>query len=161
MISIAPILFEQFELLKQELIAKYDEKGMRASGQFSEELENVSRDNVGELKGMDYTQQLELGRRGGTMPPINAIEKWIVDKGIMRNVEENITVTSLAWAIAKKIKREGWNREGFGGVNLISEVITDERIDAIVEACGNFYTKEFVSEILVLLNDDKLFNSVA
>lgn len=155
------VLFEEFEKLKADLIQAYDEKGMRASGQFAEELENVSKENTGELIGMDYAQQLETGRRGGTFPPIKAIEQWIVDKGISSRIEGDISVSSLAFLIARKIHREGWDRKDFGGVELISEVVTDDRISEIVQKCGDFYTKEFVSEILVLLQNDKLFNAVA
>lgn len=41
---------------------------------------------------------LETGRKGGKMPPVQAIETWAVKKGLG---------TGVAWAIAKKIEKEG------------------------------------------------------
>lgn len=167
MISISPILFAEFEKLRLDLIEAYNRKGMKASGAWEDNLENVSRENVGELKGLKYTQQLEAGRPPTTsstagQPRLSEIiEQWIVDKGISARIEGDISIKSLAFVIARKIHREGWDRRDHGGIELITEVVTQERIDSIVEACGNFYSKEFVSEILILLKDDKLFNSVA
>ena len=142
--TLEKILFEEFELLRQDLIKAYDEKGMRASGQWASELENVSGLNFGKLTGLPYSQQLEFGREAGKFPPIEIIKKWIIDKGLVYDVSLN----SLAFLIARKISREGWKREGFGGVELISEVVTDDRMNKIIQKCGISVSDEFVSDIL-------------
>ena len=131
------ILLKEFNKLKDDLIAAYDQKGMRASGRWADSLE-VVQDNPFNVKiiGLDYSQQLESGRSAGGMPPISAIEQWIKDKNIFAQVERNISITSLAFAIAKKIQREGWDREGYGGVDLISDVVTPKRIQDIIYKVG-------------------------
>ena len=154
------ILFEEFEKLRLELIEAYDRKGMRASGKWADALEVIQGENSVKLLGLDYSQQLETGRRAGGFPPMDAIKQWIDDKGIMAKVEGNITKSSLAFLIARKIARQGWNREDFGGVELISEVITKERINDIVQKAGQQYSNQFISEILVLLTNDTIFNTV-
>lgn len=53
----------------------------------------------------EHTQFALQGRGPGGQPPINAIEAWIRSKPISVSGDEEIT--SLAWAIAKKIASEG------------------------------------------------------
>lgn len=144
------LLFLEFEDIRLDLIKEYDAKGMRASGDFANSLEVFQNDGIIGIKGLMYGQQLETGRRAGGFPPIQAIEQWIVDKGIE---VIDISVSSLAFLIARKIAREGWNREGFGGVELISTVITDKRIQNIIDKYGDAKTTEVVSDIIRLTKE--------
>ncbi len=135
------IILNEFELIKQDLIKRYNEKGMRASGNFESSLEIRQKENGVELWGANYTEQLESGRSSGKFPPIDAIKQWIQDKGINY---ENITLSSLAFLIARKISREGWNRQGYGGIELISEVITPQRIQSIIDKVGALEVNKFI-----------------
>jgi hypothetical protein len=136
----------ELEDIKKELIAKYDEKGMRASGRFADNLNVVMSGISGAIFGEDYSEQLEKGRRPGGFPPISAIEQWIRDK----RIQSEIKVSSLAFLIARKIAREGWDRQGYGGVNLISEVLTPARIEKIYNKFGKEITLEFAQYMNVL-----------
>lgn len=144
------IIFSELKLIKDELIKQYDAKGMRASGNFANSLEVIQKPNGAELWGANYTEQLEKGRDAGKFPTINAIEQWIKDKGIPY---ENITISSLAFLIARKISREGWNRQGFGGVELISEVITPQRIQTIIDKVGELQINGFIQDIRQQINE--------
>jgi hypothetical protein len=124
------VLQAEFEKLRIELIQAYDDLGMRASGQWADSLEAFGEVNRGGIIGLKYTEQLEFGRRAGKFPPKDAIIKWINDKGIQPT---DISISSLAFLIARKIAREGWNRERFGGVELISKVVTPQRIQQIID----------------------------
>ena len=144
----------EFEKLKADLIKAYDQKGMRASGDFADSLEVVQpSENIIQLWGNDYAQQLETGRQSGKAPPRDAIEKWIEDKGIANNLNNDITKSQLSFLIARKIARQGWKREGYGGVELISEVVTDERIDKIIKEVGVNKTVEYTTEIIKLIKE--------
>lgn len=147
------ILSKEFEALKKDLITAYDAKGMRASGKFAESLEVRVKGLNAQLCGEDYAQQLETGRKAGGFPPIDAIKKWIVDKGIANRIQGEITVSALAFLIARKIARQGWKREQFGGVELISEVITDERIQKIIDEVGAEQTLVFTTEIEIMIKE--------
>lgn len=57
-----------------------------------------------EASTLDYGTYLNTGRRAGTMPPVNAIKRWVEQRGIASQEKE---VNSIAWAIATKIKQEG------------------------------------------------------
>jgi len=145
------ILVQEFESIKKDLIEAYDKKGMRASGNFASSLEVVNSTFGVKLLGADYAQQLETGRKGGNFPPINAILQWIEDKGISNRLNGEITKNQLAFLIARKIAREGWKRDGFGGVELISEVITEQRIQSIIDKVGEKITLQYTTEIINLV----------
>lgn len=151
---IEEMLQKEFEALKADFIEAYDAKGMRATGQWADALEvEVTADNESfhykaVIKGLEYSQQLETGRSAGKQPPSTVIEQWIRDKGIASQIQGRITISSLAYLIARKIGREGWKREGFGGVDLISEVVTPERIQSIIDKVGDAYISKFSQDII-------------
>lgn len=147
------VLSKEFELLKSDLIKAYDAKGMRASGDFAASLEVDVEINHAILWGNAYAQQLETGRLPGKQPPSSVIEEWIVDKGIANSINGAISISSLAYLIARKIGREGWKREGYGGVELISDVITEARLQKILDEVGEARLIEYSSEILVLIEE--------
>jgi hypothetical protein len=147
------VLSQQFELLKKDLIIAYDAKGMRASGKFADTLEVQVTGLTARLFGEDYSQQLETGRKAGRFPPINAIEQWIKDKGIANRIQGEISISSLAFLIARKIARNGWKREEYGGVQLISEVVTDARIQKIIDEVGAEQALIYSTEIIKLVNE--------
>ena len=125
-------IFEQFLLLREELVEKHIELGMEASGNWIRSLEVTKTAMSTKLIGEDYTAQLVYGRKPGTLPPVQAIKQWIEDKGIT----SNLTTTALAWAIAMKIKRDGTNYYQKGGTDLVSSVITPDRIQKIINIAG-------------------------
>ena len=143
-------LEKEFESIKTDLINKHLELKMRASGNWIDSLQIESSKNNIKLIGEKYTDQLVYGRKPGAMPPVSAIEDWIKVKGIV----SDIPVTSLAWAIAKKIQKEGTNYYMQGGTDLVSSVITKQRIQTIINQLGNeilldiipFFIKRFKDE---------------
>lgn len=148
------ILTEEFEAIKKDIIALYDAKGMRASGDFANSLEVItSGENSVKLIGNAYAVQLEQGRKAGAFPPIKAIEKWIEDKGVFTSVLKDIKISSLAFLIARKISKEGWGRKDKGGVELISTVITEERIQKIIDRVGAVETIKFSNELITMLKN--------
>ena len=141
------IAVKEFELIKNDLILLYEAKGMSASGAFADSLEVVSKQNVIQLYGLDYAEQLQFGREAGSYPNIEAIKKWIIDKGVFAEALQKMKISSLAFLIARKIALFGWKRERYGGVDLISEVITPERINDIINKIGVSETVKLTSEI--------------
>lgn len=141
------ILQKEFDELRQDLIIAYDAKGMRSSGNFAESLDIIIGDSFAELWGDEYAEQLEHGRSGGTFPPIKDIEQWILDKGVFTAALQEIKLSSLAFLIARKISQQGWTRRQHGGVGLISEVITEERLQLIIDRFGEAELISFSSDI--------------
>lgn len=141
----------EFDKIKDKLIQKHDELGMRASGNWADQLEvQVEQSGskiVARLIGERYTEQLEFGRRPGRFPPIDAIEAWISNKGI----QSEISTRSLAFLIARKIAQDGTKYFQQGGTDLIDGVITDEVLQNVIDQIGvvniDFIVKGFVENI--------------
>jgi len=142
------LLQEEFTDMSKDLVKAYDAKGMRASGDFESSLRVEAKENSVTLFGNNYANQLQSGRRKGKFPPKNAIEKWISSKGI---TPTDISKESLVFLISRKISREGWKREGFGGVKLISEVITSQRLGSIIQKAADKQAEDFVAAAVEVL----------
>jgi len=154
------VLSEQFELLKADLIKAYDAKGMRASGKWANSLEVIANENTVKLMGEDYTQQLETGRRatgggsgGAWENSLEVIKQWILDKGVFTAVLQDMSISTLAFLILRKIHSQGWDRKEHRGVELISEIVTDVRIQSIIDEVGGVMMMQYTSEILILIKE--------
>ena len=139
--------------MKADLIELYDAKGMRSSGKWADSLEVIAGEDTVKLIGEEYSQQLETGRKAGKFPPISDIKKWIIDKGVFISALQTISLSSLAFLIARKIANSGWKRERFGGIELISTIVTDERIQKIIDEVGNVKIIQVTTEIIRLINE--------
>lgn len=142
------ILTNEFNILKQDLIDAYYKKGMFASGEFERQAEVITDDYSGKILGAKHTEQLEYGRNPSSrFPPRDAIENWINEKGVFASAIEEIGISSLAFLIQRKIATFGYDRKEHGGVDLVNEIVTPERIQAIIDKCGNVALTEFVSSL--------------
>ena len=146
------ILQEELEVLKAELIAKYHELDMKASGTWEATLAVSTEATAGGLRGFvrgeDYSYYMQHGRAAGRMPPVAAIEAWVIAKGL-QGVEKNARASSLAWAIAKKIAQLGTRRyQAHGTPAFIEAVVTPERIQQIIDKVGIRYLADFKSMII-------------
>ena len=128
------VLEVEFAAIKEDLVKRHNELGMKASGLWESELSVDIYENGGKttamLTGLTYTEQLVYGRKPGKFPPIKAIEQWIIDKGIQ--LENKMKASSLAFLIARKIAKEGTKYFQNGGTDLIESVVTPERIQSII-----------------------------
>lgn len=154
---IAEVLSREFEALKKEVIEAYNAKGMKASGQFEKSLEVIVTEERAVLMGEDYTQQLDTGRRPGPVSKegFAKIKQWILDKGVFTQALAEISLSSLAFLIARKIAREGFDRAKFGGVDLISDIITEQRIQKIIDEVGYRMAIEYSTQLVKVIKELK------
>lgn len=128
----------------KDLAESYEKHNRRASGAWADSLESRITEtkrgyNVSILAAY-YSWWMERGRKSSVkFPPISAIRKWIDDKGITSDINKN----SLAFLIARKIKREGYK-----GKPVIQDVLTDERVNELLQDVGKFFAVQLKSEIL-------------
>lgn len=110
------------------------------------------------VEGNPFLIIAERGR-GKTINPGDgalrrAVSRWIEVEGIVSTYTNKATgkpfsQVSLAYFISKSIHRGGTNLYKRGGNSgVLSEVVTPERIDALLETFGNKYFNEISSQIL-------------
>lgn len=109
------------------LIPRFKELNMNASGEWLQSLEVVAENDKGIIRGKHYSKQLAKGREGGSLPPIDAIEKWVKVKFGLSGSEAR----QRAWAIAKKIERSGTRYYQQGGTDLL-EVLEEPRVTQFI-----------------------------
>lgn len=145
------LLAAEFEKLKQEVILAYEASGTETSGNWADTLKVEQTPYGYSITAAEYIN----GRSPGKPPPSEAIESWILKKGIASRLEKNITVSSLAFLIARKIAREGWKPKP-GTLNILDSVVTPQRIQQILDKVGESYLSDFTTQIINHLNQAAL-----
>jgi hypothetical protein len=136
------------------LIENYNKLGLRASGEWEQSLKGTHEETDTGIKviisGAKYTEQLSIGRKPGKMPPRQAILDWIREK----NIQSELKPQTLAYLIQRKIGTEGIkvpNKYNRGG--LITDVLTNERINDLIKNVGNVILAKQKSDILTSLKN--------
>ncbi len=150
MSSIKELLTVEFEALKTEIIKQYEASGLKASGNWANTLEVRVMETGASITGASYAD----GRPPGKHPPSEAILQWILAKGITAQAENNISISSLAYLIARKIAREGWKPQQSGS-EIIASVATPERMQKIIDRVGEIYITQFSNDIINFLKQNK------
>lgn len=76
--------------------------------------------------GVNYATAVELGRKPGTMPPVNPILDWIHFRKITPHLP-NLSENGLAYIIAHKIKKYGTKAQPFLAPALESNIPAIEK----------------------------------
>lgn len=139
------ILVQEMELIKADILQVYNASGKKVSGEFERGLEIEYGADTAKLKGYEYL----AGRRAGKQPPIQAIEKWLNAKGITP-IESSMTVSTLAYLIARKIAKEGTKKES--QLLIYKQVVTPERIDSIIQKITQINVTTFIWELNEMLS---------
>jgi hypothetical protein len=134
------IIREEIDAILSDIRKFYEASGKKASGEFGKGLEAIYEPNKGTIRGFVYL----AGRKAGKMPPVGAILNWLKIRGI-RSVRKNQSVRSLAWAIAKKIAKEGTKQEN--ALKIYEEVITPQRINKIIDRVAKLNVNRIITEI--------------
>ena len=103
------------KVIDRFLIPRFHELKMDATGEWLQNLEVKTGDDAGTIRGRNYSEQLAKGREPGKMPPVSQIERWVNAKLGYSGPQG----TSIAWAISKKIQKEGTTWHQKGGSDLI------------------------------------------
>lgn len=147
------ILTKYLERLRVKLIQKYDELGLRASGQYEDGLEPVVSGDSMIMWGAKHAWYMERGRGKGFVSR-KIIEKWIeVKRGLPSVFYEK--KKQIAFLIARKITNEGItvpNKYNKGKV--VDAVVNDflgNDIYEMLEELGDIHRAQIESEILGIL----------
>lgn len=128
---------------------KFISLGMNATGSWLKAIEPRVVNGNGEIWGMDYTYWLANGRKGGTMPPVNALIPWVNAKFGIGGKE----AIGIAWAVATKIKNEGTSYYP-EGTDLLEVLNSDEVLNYIYSEFRQGITTEINKILIKQLNDN-------
>jgi hypothetical protein len=144
------IMTDYLNQTRNDLVKSYIDKGLKASGKFEKGLKIHVEDTGSVLKGYIESEGhvwfMEKGRAANKEQTAqqakslgHILEQWVRDKGISVN----------PYAAAWKIVREGIKVPGThnpGGV--ISEVLTDDWFDKLIEKISNWHIKVIEQEVV-------------
>lgn len=139
------------EKLRLKLISKYDELGLRASGDYADALEGSVQGNKIVMFGAKHSEYLEHGRTSGKFPPIKMIEDWIdIKPGLPSIFREK--KKQFAFLIARKIATEGIkvpNQYNKGKViaDVVDSFLAND-IEEMLEELGNVFLARIKVDIL-------------
>lgn len=148
------IYFKYLERLKQKLIAKYDELGLRASGKYERELRSVVVGNKLTMYGSFHSQFMEHGRETGKFPPRQVISDWIDTKqGLPAIFREK--KNQFIYLISRKIAEQGIQVPNeFNRGAVISSVVDDflaNDIFEMVQELGEVWLPRIKSDVVQIL----------
>lgn len=135
------------ERLRVRLIEKYNQFGLRASGEFEEALEPEVTKSSMTLWGAAHSYYMERGRAPGKFPPYNPetgtfdeISEWVDNKGILP-AEFVDKKKQFVYLVARKIAVEG--------ITVPNQYNPGELIDSVV----NDFLANDIYEMLKELGD--------
>ncbi len=148
------LYYRYLEKLRTKLIQKYDELGLRASGDYERSLEAVVKGDKLIMFGANHSQFMEHGRSPGGFPPRKAIEDWIDKKQGLPN-EFREKKKQFAFIIARKIATEGIKVPNqFNKGKVISQVVDEFLANDIYEMLDELkleWNKQIQSDIINVL----------
>lgn len=106
--GIRQMAVERGEQMLDEVRRRHRQMGQYTTGRTSATLRIEPTQDGFQLIGWKYAGTYDEGRRDGKMPPVQAILEWIKAKGI--TFSRAGSAEHYAWAIARKIAREGTMR---------------------------------------------------
>lgn len=127
--------------LQAEFVAYLAREKRNATGRSSRSIQVTNLTvNGGQLVGGAWIEWVFTGRAPGGMPPISSIIDWLNAKGLPRG---------MAWAVAKKIAKEGTElfRKGGKQNNAFTEILTEERIEEFSKNIAELLAVEINSDI--------------
>ena len=115
-------IYDTLEDIKQKIIDEYRAKGLKASGDFERNIKIGRQGRYKVVLTLPYYSEFiskfksnEGGRGPGGFPPVDAIEKWVKDKGLnLRDLSTGrftkrtqSTYKQVAFLIGRKIADQG------------------------------------------------------
>lgn len=141
--------------VKNDLADNYVRLGLKASGNWERQLESFQKEtnqgfSIG-IKGAEYTGAIEYGRRKNRNQAPDAVRKWVGWAGstYIKEWVQNKGLNLNPFAVAYNIAKEGWkvpNPHNAGG--LVSDVVTDERINNLTKQIIGYYVNEIKTDMI-------------
>lgn len=144
MFDVREIEYVLLKVVDLFLIPRYKQLGMETTGEWERSLEVVPNTYSGTIRGRHYSQQLALGRKPGKAPPVRPLQLWAMKKFGMAERE----ALGMAFALSKKIAKEGtsWYRKG--GSNLLEVLEEPKTLDFIESELSAIATARLAENLI-------------
>lgn len=151
------IIRDELNKVIEEAKQLYNGSGKRVTGNWEKGLRVDAKGNKGSLFSYAYLAGRGPTRQGNKGEPtlVQRIEQWLRNRGI-RPLESGMKISSLAFLIARKIHREGTNKDNH--LEVFEKILTPERIQKIIDRVAAFNVSLFVNDVRVEFQ--KLTNNV-
>ena len=147
------ILEKWLNAIAEDYKANMDAKGLTASGNTKHKTKVVMRDDGGGIEVPLYNKGLVQGRRPNAKQDPESLRKWVGLAGstfLADWVENKGLPSGIAYAVAWKIARQGWNVPNqHNDGRLIADTITDAKQTELLQSLS----KNYVTEIKLTIND--------
>ncbi|MEI8087087.1 MAG: hypothetical protein WCG93_12835 [Paludibacter sp.] len=141
------ILYEELEILEEEIIQRHEQAGQVASGKTRAKFLIQSSNLVGTLSGAGYVGVLERGRKPGGVPKdfIEILQKWAASKNISFSSEKQFEL----WAngVKWKLIREGTKLYRSGQKQDIFDTPIENFNKRLPIRIMNYYESELINDI--------------
>ena len=131
------------ELVRQ-IKEEFEIKGLNDTGAASDSISFEVDGDVITILGLERTLFLQYGRRAGVEPPFSAIRDWVERK--LNTPEEERD--SVAWAIVKKIGKEGTSILKDQAKGLELELLLADILDKYSQIYLSFKAESIVTGLL-------------
>ena len=121
------------EVVDKFLIPKFNELDMNATGRWIESLETEARQNVGIIRGEDYSEYLHRGRGPNKNLSPEAVKAWVGWAG-STFLSDWVKAKGLVinpFAVAQNMARRGWSPPRSYGSDLLTVLESSECIDYV------------------------------
>jgi len=151
---------DALESVKKDLVDSYQSKGLRASGNWEQELESFCQINSDNYRfgilGASYSEQLENGRLPNKNQTPDGLKAWVGWAGstFLKQWVKDKNIDASPFAIAWKIAREGVKvPNSFNKGGLVSDVINEKTINRFTEIISFDQIESLKSDIRNILNN--------
>lgn len=145
--TVQEILYEELEILENEIFERHEQSGQVASGKTRASFRIQASETKGTLTGAKYVGVLERGRKPGGLPKdfIEIIQKWATAKGISFSSEKqfNLWANGVKW----KIIREGTKLYRSGQKQDIFDTPIENFNKRLPTRIMNYYESELINDI--------------
>ena len=140
---------------EKDLVANYNRLGLKASGNWPNTLRSEIKERTGgftvTMYGANYTGVMESGRKQNPKQDPESLRAWVGWAGstFLKKWVQDKGLSVSPFAVAWKIARQGIqvpNRFNAGG--LVSDVITKERIDAMLKELSLYMIGDIRSDVI-------------
>ena len=140
---------------EKDLVANYNRLGLKASGNWPSTLRSEIKERTGgftvTMYGANYTGVMESGRKPNSKQDPESLRAWVGWAGstFLKKWVQDKGLSVSPFAVAWKIARQGIqvpNRFNAGG--LVSDVITKERIDAMLKELSLYMIGDIRSDVI-------------